>query len=236
MTQLPIGPRLGLRLISYEVDAGWSERVHKAIEKEIARGQSRLERLRESGNTEAFEAFADEECDQIEELLGIAFVASQAFINRVWNQVHDLNETCLRDYGRPLPSLASWQEVLQVEGSRLAGSSITNIEAIYAVGNYWKHSEEWPTCEVAADGRRRYVWDTSKMRPIQKPTAEVVLEMGLRFGSTGNLRTAARTLGVSDCSDLGTIRRTLDSWAKQLLIVARAGVEQLAGQSSKQKH
>lgn len=192
--------------------------------------------MRESGNTEALEAIAYEECDQVGELLGIAFVACQAFINRVWNQVHDLNETCLREYGRPLPSVTSRQEVLQVEGSRLAGSSITNIEAIYAVGNYWKHSEEWPTCGVAADGCRRFVWDTSKMQPIQKSTAEVVLEMGLRFGSTGNLRTAARILGASDCADLGAIRRTLDSWAKQLLNVDRAGVEQLAGQSSKQKH
>ena len=66
MTRLPLDLRLGLRLIAYEVDAGWSERVHKAIEKEIARGQSRLERLRESGKIEAFEAIADEECDQIE--------------------------------------------------------------------------------------------------------------------------------------------------------------------------
>ena len=165
--------------------------------------------------------------------MGIAFVACQAFINRVWNQVRDLNKTCLRDYGRPLPSLASRQEVLQVEGSKLVGSSITNIEAIYAVGNYWKHSEEWPTCEVVADDRRRYVWDIGKMPPIQKPTAEVVSEMGLRFGSTGNLRTAARALGVSDYCDLRAIRQTLDSWITQLLSVTQAGVHQLARKSKK---
>jgi hypothetical protein len=178
MTKTQFGLRLRLRLIAYEADMGWFGRVHKAIEKEIARGQQRFEKLRRSGNVEALESIGDDECDQIEELLGIAFVACQAFINRVLNQVHDLNDTCLREHGKPIPLLGTRQEVLRIEGSQLVDSSITNVEAIYAVGNFWKHSEEWPVCEVAADGRRRYLWDISKMKPIQRTTAEVVSRMG----------------------------------------------------------
>lgn len=235
MAQVPLGPRLGLRLLGYAVDTGWCERVHRAVEKEIARGQQRLDKLRESQNNEAVEAMNDEECDQIEELLGIAFVASQAFMNRVWNQVQDLNEKCKREFGKPVALLAGRQETFQIEGSTLAGSSITNIEGMYGVGNYWKHSDEWPTCEVVSDGWRRLVWDMSKMRPIQKPTAELVSQMGLRYGSTGNLRTAARALGVSDYADLRTVRRTLAGWAEKVQKVAQTGVDELTRKSTKLK-
>jgi hypothetical protein len=235
MVQLSRGLLIGLRLIAYEIDSGWAERVHKAIEKEIARGQQRVEKSRESGNTEAFETIVDDECDQIEELLGIAFVACQAYVNRVWKQVKDLNKACELEYGKPMPSLANRQMTLRVEGSKLTGSSITNIEAIYAVGNFWKHSEEWPTRELVAGGRRKDVWDTSKMQPIQRATAEVVSEIGLRIGLTGNLRTAARVLGVSDYKDLGAIRKPLNSWAKRLLEVARMDVDRLARESVKQQ-
>jgi len=235
MAKVPLGPRLGLRLLAYEVDASWCERVHRAIEKEIARGQRRLEKLQESGNEEAFDSMNDEEGDHIEELLGIAFVACQAFINRVLNQVQGLNETCKQQFGRPIALLAGRQQTLQVEDSKLSGSSIASIEALYAVGNYWKHSEEWPTCEVSVDGRSRYVWDLSKMRPIQKSTFRVVSQMGLCYGSTGNLRTAAKALGWQDCGDLRPIRRALHSWAKEVLRVAQTSVDELTRKSAKSK-
>lgn len=232
MSQYSIRLRMGLRLVDYEVDPHWLDRVHKAIEKEIARGTRRLEKLEQSGNPQYLDSVADEECEQIEELLGVAFVACQSFINRILNRLQDLNEACMAEAGSKLPSLATRQEALRIMAPTLAGSAFTDVEVIYAVGNYWKHSEDWPTCEVLTDTRRKCVWDLPNMRPIQKTTAEVVSSIGLCYGSTGNLRTSAKVLGVSDYMDLSPIRRALESWAKHVLDVAQKGVEQLSRPST----
>ena len=67
-------------LVRIEATNPTFERIHDAIE--IARCLKRLEKAEKSGNADALEALVDDKCDQVEELLGIAFVSAQMFISR----------------------------------------------------------------------------------------------------------------------------------------------------------
>lgn len=227
MDTLNLRIRVGLRLVAYETETAWLERILKAIEKEIAVGARRLEKMQSSGNSHAAEAFTDDECDQIEEMLGIAFVACQSFINRVWSRVNELNEFCEEEFHRKVPFLGSIQDVLAI-GMKPVAHGLGRIEAIFAVGNYWKHSDEWPVSEELTHHRRRQVWDVGSMNHLQRRTAEAAVKLGLEYGSTGNLRAAARAIGVSEFEDLSPIRRAIDEWAGEILGTARHEMEQLA--------
>jgi hypothetical protein len=59
------------------------ERLHAAIEREIGASSRRMDRAKAKGDEEYLDAIVDEECDHIEELLGIAFVTAQTFITRL---------------------------------------------------------------------------------------------------------------------------------------------------------
>jgi hypothetical protein len=77
---------LALRIVSYEVDAGWLERIQKAIEKEIARGARRWKGSGDELAEPYRSLIEDEESEQTEELLGIAFVACQSYMSRIQTQ------------------------------------------------------------------------------------------------------------------------------------------------------
>jgi hypothetical protein len=70
-----------LRRIDIEILNPRFERIHRAIEVEIKQGLRRLEIAGKEGNDEMLDSLIDDECDEVEELLGIGFVAGQSFIN-----------------------------------------------------------------------------------------------------------------------------------------------------------
>jgi hypothetical protein len=218
--------RVGLRLVAYETETTWLERILRAIEKEIAVGMRRFEKIRSSKNDLAAEAWADDECEQIEEMLGVAFIACHSFINRVWRRVEELNRFCEEEFHRKLPSFSCFQDVFAIGRETLRPSGLGGIEAIFAVGNYRKHSEEWPVTEKTAQNRRKLVWDLGGMNNLQRRTAETVVRLGLEYGSTGNLRDAAKAVGVLEFEDLSPIWRAIAEWAGEILSAARREIEQ----------
>jgi hypothetical protein len=72
-----------LRLLKLDTTDLALERIHHALEAKIARGERRLEGVKRERNEESYYWLVDDECDQLEELLGIAFVAAQPFISRI---------------------------------------------------------------------------------------------------------------------------------------------------------
>ena len=179
--------RAVLTCVRIAADGGSLDRLHRAIEVEIFRGSQRLAKAQEDGNADGFESLVDDECDDVEELLGMAFAACQSFVTRVRGRISLLNEVCTQDFSR----FAIKPDAVLTLGSRHGCDSFSSVEAIWEVANFWKHSEEWHTRENEVEGRFVRVWDTN---PKNAWTVEVVTTMGLTPGSTGSLRTAARNL------------------------------------------
>ena len=216
-----------MSLVRIEATNPTFERIHNAIEIEIARGLKRLEKAEKSGNADALEALVDDECDQVEELLGIAFVSAQVFISRIKTRLKTLNRVCEEDFQQPLDLVSSGDfhrdvvrrgETLQNDPDRYV------VEVIYAVGNFWKHSDEWTTCEVPRDNRITRGWELAGR---QKPTVAVVSAIGLAPGSSGNLRSAAESIGIEKYDDLRPMRRALTEWAKNVYQEASEGLQKL---------
>lgn len=226
---------IGLRLMHLESTNDSLQRVHKALETEIGRGAWMLEKMRDR-NPEACELLVDDECDQVEDMLGIAFVACQSFINRIRTHFVWVNRACEEDFGKQLSHIATGDAlgaVLKCGGKIPQNKSLSLVEAIHAVGNFWKHSDEWPTCEAKRGKRRIQIWDLSQMNRQQKATAEVVMALGLQPRSTGNLRHAAEAVGVSEFEDLSPMRRALSLWALDVYVLASAQLQSVVSSSAK---
>jgi hypothetical protein len=225
---------LALRIVSLQADAGWLERIHRALEKEIARGSRRLDASR-GAMPEVYHSMVDEESEQTEELLGIAFVACQSYISRVWTEVQAFNKVCAEEFGSVLPALASFQQVLKIAKVKVARSRLTKAEAVFAAGNFWKHSDGWATRNqgILRKNKTRWtrlVWDAKKIRkrPEAKHTYDAVYALGMRHGFTGNLRHVAKRLGVRRFEDLRPIRQALSAWAEALLTTAKQELDKLS--------
>lgn len=195
------------------------ERLHRVIESEISASLRRLEEASKTENSDFLEFATDEECQSTEELLGLAFVAAQSFITSIRTEVTDVAEMS-RQFGIRFTFFSDPKAIdtLKLASPLTVAPQFSVVEAIHAVGNYWKHSEEWPTQEVVSGRWRRQAWDMASMRGNEKRTAEIVTSLGMTLGSTGNLRTAAEALGVTEYNDLRPIRRTLQNWAFDLKI------------------
>lgn len=228
---------IGLRLMHVELTNDSLHRVHRALETEISRGARMLDKMR-GGNLEAYELLLDEECNQVEDLLGIAFLACQSFINRIRTHFVWVNRACVEDFGKQLSHFAAGDalsEVLKCGGKVPENKTLSLVEAIYAVGNFWKHSDEWPTCERKSGKRLIQIWDLSRMTRQQKATAEVAMALGLQPRSTGNMRGAARAVGVSEFEDLSPMRKALTLWAHDVYSLAGSQLQAVVSSNVKRE-
>jgi hypothetical protein len=218
-----------LRLIDIETSNSALERIHRAIEGEIDRGSRRLEAAERKGNPDMLDSLIDDECEEVEELLGIASVAGQSFINRIRSRLSALNRVCQTDFGEQLRFFAagnSHNDLLR-RAQTLTTTPFSAAEIVNGVANYWKHADEWTTSESEKGGRFVQVWDVSQMSHLQKGTVELVSAIGLCPGSSGNLRDAVRALGVEKYQDLRPMRRELTLWAKDVYEMASDDVKTL---------
>jgi hypothetical protein len=194
------------------------ERLHRAIEREIRAASRAIQRASRDGDL--VEAIVGEEALAVEELLGLAFVAAQSFITLIRTELIAVNKSHLLYLGSPLTfaSDAKAYDALKI-GSMLTGAKCSEVEAINAIANYWKHSEEWPVVQTFR--RLPEEWDLNAFQANHKRTVQIVIALGLKPDSDGNLRRAAKALGVADFEDLSPLRDILKSWATELLKKAR---------------
>jgi hypothetical protein len=213
--------RIALRLMAIKGQSETLERLHRAIEFEITASSKRIRRAAASGNEDLIESITIEECLAVEELLGLAFVAAQSFITSIRTELIVVAKVYSREFGSKLSFTADPQayDALKL-APMLAAPKCSAVEAIHAVANYWKHSEEWPVLEKKSGGRLRKAWDLDALKG-KKRSAEIVTALGLVPNSMGNLRKAAKALGVVEFDDLSTLRQILSDWAAELLKKAR---------------
>jgi hypothetical protein len=156
------------------------------------------------------EWITDDECDSIEEQLGLAFVAAQTYLTRVvslckrihdWHE-HETGSTFLLGIG------GKKDEVLGVKNTGItpiAGTAFSAVEGLNAFANYFKHRDEWP-----------HDW-TELQRNNEKHTVAVIQAFGARPGSTGNLRQGYHALfGDDEYPNVGRVAETVETWTRAI--------------------
>ncbi|OHB62191.1 MAG: hypothetical protein A2167_01800 [Planctomycetes bacterium RBG_13_46_10] len=92
-----------------------------------------------------------------------------------------------------------------LEGSnKIKGTEITEVQAINALANYFKHYEDWP-----------FDWTKGKVKR-QKDTIDILKELGITSRGTGNLRTGSEKLGNSNYYNLKKLSKALEKWSKYI--------------------
>jgi hypothetical protein len=225
---------LHLKLVRIAASSATLVHLHRPIEQEIAAASQRIEEAARNVEDEYRDAVTDDECALVEELLGLAFVAAQTFITSVRTSIATLSKGCENDFGHPLTFVSDPKAscVFDTGDPLQAGSTHTAIRAINEIANYWKHQDDWPTREEIRNHRCVTVWGSADARSgSNKRTVEIVSSIGMAPLSSGNLRVAAKMLGVTDYEDLSPIRQKLRHWANALYEAARQSVDQLGSTS-----
>ncbi len=214
-----------LHLSKSRVEFDMLERLHAHIEAEIRRSSERIETARSSGDEGYLNAVIDAECEHAEELLGLAFIVAQNFIMSVRARFAALAKACRRDLSQPLTFLRDPNAcgILDMADAMPNGSKYTEVEAINAVANYWKHQMEWTTHLEERGEYRVLEWGNAGKAGVMR-TIEIAKSLGMSAASTGNLRTAAAALGVDTFHDLSPIRMKLSRWVALLHERARGEI------------
>lgn len=177
-----------------------------AIQAASRRAEEAAESSRAGGDGGWGEVVVDDQCDLIENLLGAAYIVCQTQITAITSvalsaRSHALtidpevavfggHKVSVRALGDPLPH----------------NPTVVGVEALWSLANYFKHREEWP-----------HGSDWSKLEGQSKGTADCIAKLGLKPGSTGNLRTGAEALGNSSFDDLQAFAGIVDTWGAKVL-------------------
>jgi hypothetical protein len=194
------------------------DRVHAVVEQEMKTVSTGIKELGRDSES------LDDELDLIEDLLGLAFVVAQTSITHFRTRLEMLSQAC-NESGIPLSFGTGKKELFKLGKPINAALPMTPIEAINAVANYWKHAEKWVIAESTKDNKLVWTWDTGVKKP-EKETVDIVTAMGIRPSSTGNLRIAAKVIGITDFNNLSPMREKLRNWAASLYETARAEIAQ----------
>lgn len=126
-----------LHLLRSTSDADVLNRIHAALEQGIFSASKRIKDVN-SGDQWYQDLVIDEECDNIEELLGLAFVAAQTLITAVRTEIVAVSRASVRDLERPLSFVSGNKgyNILEIGAPMGARLSFTQVEAVNAVANY----------------------------------------------------------------------------------------------------
>jgi hypothetical protein len=80
------------------------------------------------------------------------------------------------------------------------------VDVLWALGNYFKHREEWDRAE----------WKELKLKRPGKDTIPVLEAIGLQKSSSGNLRRGAEALGNAGFTELSVFEDIIRQWANEV--------------------
>lgn len=163
------------------------------------------------------DSWIDDEVGNIEELLGVAFVACQAQITSIVAGIQRLHKTamCREEHAKKRRTIQLMTTdckragIMQHGFAPNAGSLYSPIEVIDAFANYYKHSDQWSVEGVD--------WDKPETHGFAARTIAVTRFAGAEQGSTGNLRTGAEYLGNRKYQDTSVFSAHLSKWRKGLV-------------------
>ncbi|HEX4159942.1 MAG TPA: hypothetical protein VHY79_15865 [Rhizomicrobium sp.] len=129
------------------------------------------------------DAAVDLECETVEALLGTAYQV----------KITAVVEAAVRLLGNPDHEIRGM--------SPRFNAKFSQVEVLWALGNYFKHRDEWDRSE----------WDTPTAS--RRFTIRALIAAGLEPSSSGNLREGATALGNAAFSEMAVFERIIDEWA-----------------------
>lgn len=185
-------PKLALSLL--DVDSVPHTEVLDALARGIRSAEDIATRAAQADESYEAQWAIDEQCENIEVFLGIAYITLQTRISYVVSRAIGVCESL---------SQSTPAGDLMALGKTTKGFS--QIEILWALANYFKHRDEWP-----GD------WSGKK----NANTVKVIQAIGLAPGSTGNLRTGAEALGLGTkkvpYSALERLNNIVQTWASHI--------------------
>jgi hypothetical protein len=178
-----------LRLLELAVESD----VHASVLDELGRAIKKCDQRIAASPSD--DCAVDMNCELIEALLGTAYVVCQVKITAV-------TETATELIGRADHEIRAMGPSFNTE--------LSKVEVLWALGNYFKHRDEWELSEWAAPtGFRKF-------------TIPALRAAGLEASSTGNLRTGAEVLGNRVYSQTAVFQQIVDDWAAEVASAARS--------------
>ena len=117
------------------------------------------------------------------------------------SRVKALHESCEKIGVQLSTTDGSKTGIMRFGNQPLLDTQYSQVQAINAFANYFKHHEEW-------DGP----WEQLKGKPAG--TVPVLLMTGAKQFSTGNFRTAAERLGTVSYENLEVFAKILRGWGQ----------------------
>lgn len=177
-----------LVLISKEIEDGWMGDEFDILDGEVGAGM-----IRHFGRLSVFIKSTRSEI-----LYGLSFFICQQFITYVVSNIKKMHES-LKEKGVALKTTnGSKLELLKIATKVIQGTNITEIQAIDALANYYKHQDEWTDS-----------WKSLKQPHAQ--TANLLLELGLNEDVPIFMK-ALQHFGIADFKGLHRLPTILEKW------------------------
>jgi hypothetical protein len=190
-----------LRLLEAAADSD----VHASVLDELGRAIKKCDQRIAASPSD--DVAVDMNCELVEALLGTAHVVCQVKITAITEAAIELIGKADHEIRAMGPSF---------------NTAFSKVEVLWALGNYFKHRDEWELSEWAAPtGFRKF-------------TIPALKAAGLHASSTGNLRTGAEALGDRVYSQTAVFRQIVDDWAAEVARAVRSATpafSQAAGTS-----
>ena len=151
------------------------------------------------------EIIIDNETEVVENLLGTAFISCQTFITNIVSKIIFIHK--YHNQQNHLPKLKTTGgtrlEILSFGEKFNGNSKYTSVQIIDAFANYYKHRDEW-----------KHNWN--KLNGKSANTARIIMSVGAKSGSTGNLRMASKVLGNPEFTSTFEFYKIIYSWCINL--------------------
>ncbi|MBR0649227.1 hypothetical protein GXW78_06105 [Roseomonas terrae] len=203
-----MGVAFSMQILRHEVRDDRFIRIIEDFARLVVSSEDACARAMESGRDDFADAVISTETDYLEDLIGAIFLMLQTKIRRVGVAACETSEALTAGHG----AAKRWPDAraVRAESGNYKNTGHPLIELVWAVGNYFKHQDEWAHDVWTPQGNSRDV-----------KTRKMVEAVGIVESSTGNMRTALAFLGV-DPHSCGKLAQDVQNWADEILRSAEA--------------
>jgi hypothetical protein len=195
------------------------------IFKDFAQLISRSEEVcQEVQNDPDFQFVAEAEGEYLEELIGASFIILQTKIRRVTRSALDLHKAMLTERQIDIHELSCTRRIHKL-GGEYKSTSDSFIQLIWAVGNYYKHRDEW--CVEVWEEKCAGEKDDNRLK-LGRQTRRSVQRVGISQFSTGNMLTAYQFFDIYPYSKCEQLADKVQSWADQVYQTAVGSLKRSA--------
>jgi hypothetical protein len=189
-----------LRQLEGAISNDTYSRVFGSLSEGIQAAASRIDEVERDAPEETARMVVEDECDVIESLLGAAYVVCQVPITDVTQRTLRICQL-MSESSRPFARKTDVRAL-----GRQFDAEFSQVEVLWALGNYFKHREEWDRAE----------WKELKLKRPEKDTIPVLEAIGLQESSSGNLRRGAEALGNAGFTELSVFEDIIRQWASEV--------------------